>query len=59
MIGEAGGREARVRHVEPADGEGEGDLVADNGRMRVELGAPPRTKLREGLREMMATWGSD
>lgn len=59
MIGEAGGREARVRHVEPADGEGEGDLVADNGRMRVELAAPPRTELREGLREMMATWGSD
>lgn len=51
LIGEAAGREARVAHTPAA---GEGDLIADNTRMRRELGAAPRTSLRRGLAEMVS-----
>jgi nucleoside-diphosphate-sugar epimerase len=48
-LGEAIGVEPVVRHRPATAG---GDLVADTGRMRGELGIEPRVGLRDGLRRV-------
>lgn len=50
VIEEATGEGAHVRHIDP---EHEGDLVADNTRMKDVLGVHPRVSLLEGIRSML------
>ena len=52
LIGELAERRPRVVH---APTEREGDMVADLGRLRDELGVSPGISLADGLREAMAT----
>jgi nucleoside-diphosphate-sugar epimerase len=50
VIEEATGERAHVRHVDP---EHDGDMVADNSRMKEVLGARPSVSLLDGIRSML------
>jgi nucleoside-diphosphate-sugar epimerase len=49
LMGEVTGTAAKIEHTASSP---DGDLVADNRRMKEVLGVTPRTSLADGLRSM-------